>query len=309
MMVRRADRSDMPAITGALRGHREVRVQPLGGRPWHSSDLYHQLIRLSWPWLVTAFIVLFLAFNLFFAGLYSFLDPAGIDAGGTKINAPLIWRAFFYSIDTVAMIGHGDRHPVSVVTNVLMVIEVTCGILFFALVTGTFFARLSRPTARVLFSSVACVDEMDGVPTLMFRAANQRHNLVFDARATVLVLVDERVDGAVFRRFRDLALERSSTPVFMLTWTIMHRIGAHSPLAPYLRDGQLPPDAEILVVISGTDEASGQTMHARWAYLPADIRWNAHFEDIIAVRSDGVRTIDYRRFHEVTNGSERDHRS
>ena len=79
----------------------------------------------------------------------------------------------------------------------------------------------------------------------------------------------------------------------------MHRIGPDSPLAPYLRRGQLPPDVEILVVLSGTDEGSGQTIHARRAYRPDDIRWNARFEDIIGVLPDGIRTIDYRRFHEV----------
>jgi inward rectifier potassium channel len=299
MMFRRPNQSDMPAISGALRGHRDTRVKPIGVRRWHSSDIYHRLSKLSWPRLVAVFVVLFLAFNLAFAFLYSFVDPTGIDAGGTKIDAPVIWRAFFFSIDTVAMIGHGNRHPISVVINVLMVIEVISAILFFALVTGTFFARLSRPTARVLFSKVACVGERDGVPTLMFRAANQRHNLVFEARATVSLLMDELVDGAVFRRFRDLTLERSSTPVFMLTWTITHRIGPDSPLASYLHEGRLPPDAEILIVLSGTDEASGQTIHARWAYRPSDICWNAHFEDIIAVRPDGIRTIDYRWFHDV----------
>jgi len=289
----------MQTLTGALRGSRDMRVKPIGVRHWRPSDIYHQLIKLSWPGLAVAFIFLFLAFNLAFACLYSLVDPTGIDAGGTRINAPVIWRAFFFSIDTVAMIGHGNRHPISLAINVLMVIEVTFGILFFALVTGTFFARLSRPTARVLFSNVAVIGDVDGVPTLMFRAANQRHNLVFEARAGVSLVRDELVEGATFRWFRDLALERSSTPVFMLTWTIMHRIGPDSPLASHVREGWLPPDAEILVVLSGTDEWSGQTIHARWAYRPEDIRWNACFEDIFGVLPDGTRTIDYRRFHAV----------
>jgi inward rectifier potassium channel len=133
----------------------------------------------------------------------------------------------------------------------------------------------------------------------MFRTANQRHNLVFEAHATVSLLIDELVDGRTFRRFTDLALERGSTPVFALTWTIIHRIGSASPLAPYLRDGRLPADAEIVVVLSGTDEGSGQTIHTRWAYGPADIRWNAHFVDIIGILADGGRTIDYRQFHAV----------
>ena len=278
----------MQALTGALRGSREIRVEPIGIGRWKGSDIYHRLIRLSWPRLVAVFILLFLAFNLAFALLYSVIDPTGINAGGAQINAPVIWRAFFFSIDTVAMIGHGDRHPISVATNVLMVIEVISAILFFALVTGTFFARLSRPTARVLFSNVAVICEVDGVPTLMFRAANQRHNLVFEARAGVSLVKDEIVDGAIFRWFRDLTLERSSTPVFMLTWTIIHRIGPDSPLVTYLSEGELPPDVEILVVLSGTDEGSGQTIHARWAYRPDDIRWNARFEDIIGARPDGI---------------------
>ena len=298
-MFGRRTQSEMHALTGALRGS-DTRVKPIGIRGWRSSDIYHRLLKLSWPRLAAAFVLLFLVFNLVFALLYS-LDPTGIDVDNTRINAPAFWRAFFFSIDTVAMIGHGNRHPISLVTNVLMVVEVTCGILFFALVTGIFFARLSRPAARVLFSNVAVICEVDGVPTLMLRAANQRHNLVFEARAGVSLVKDEVIDKTTFRWFRDLTLERSSTPVFMLTWTIMHRIGPDSPLAAYLSDGQFPPDSEILVVLSGTDEGSGQTIHARWAYRPDDIRWNARFEDIIGVRQDGIRTIDYRRFHSVEN--------
>ena len=60
-------------------------------------------------------------------------------------------------------------------------------------------------------------------------------------------------------------------------------------------------DAEIVVVLSGTDEGNGQTILARWAYRPTDIRRNARFVDIIGVLPDGTRTIDYGRFHEVQN--------
>ena len=111
--------------------------------------------------------------------------------------------------------------------------------------------------------------------------------------------MDELIDGRTFRRFLDLTLERSSTPVFVLSWTIMHRIGPASPLEPYVRDGQLPSNAEIVVVLSGTDEGSSQTVHSRWAYRPDDICWNASSVDIIDVLPDGTRTIDYGRFHAV----------
>ena len=36
--------------------------------------------------------------------------------------------------------------------------------------------ELVRPTARMLFSQVAVITPVERVPTLMFRAANQRHD-------------------------------------------------------------------------------------------------------------------------------------
>ena len=43
-------------------------------------------------------------------------------------------------------------------------------------------------------------------------------------------------------------------------------------------------------------------VHGRWAYECADIRWGARFSDIISLDEEGVRTIDYNRFHEVSEG-------
>jgi inward rectifier potassium channel len=182
--------------------------------------------------------------------------------------------------------------------NIVATVEIAFGILFVALVTGVFFARFSRPTARILFSRVAVITDFDGAQTLMFRTANQRHNLIFEAGASVSVLADVLIDGVTFRRFEDLTLVRERNPVFALSWTIMHRIDETSPLRPWLEENTALPDAEIIVVLSGIDERTGQPIHARWAYDNDDIVWNARFVDIIGV-DGGTRTIDYRKFHEV----------
>ena len=63
-------------------------------------------------------------------------------------------------------------------TNLLVTVESFTGILTIALFTGIIFARFSRPFARVLFSNVAVVAPFDGVPTLMFRVANQQADIV-----------------------------------------------------------------------------------------------------------------------------------
>jgi inward rectifier potassium channel len=290
-----------PPLFRLLRPDAPIRVRAIGIKPRILSDLYHELLQASWPQLAGLFALSFLAFNLMFAGLY-LLDPQGLGSIRELDDIPPFWRAFFFSVHTVATIGYGDVYPVSVYANWLVVAEITLGILFFALTTGIAFARFSRPTARILFSNVAVITPVDGIPTLMFRAANQRHNLIFGAAASVSVLLDEHLAGTTMRRFRDLPLIRDMNPVFALTWTIMHPITEDSPLFALLGDSEIDDSMEIVTILSGVDERSGQTIYARWAYGLTDIHPNARFADILGLTPDGTRTIDYRRFHDVEEG-------
>ena len=301
-----ADRSSNPlsarsAVTTAMKRSRPLRIRPIGMKSplWH--DLYHQLMRLTWPRLGLLFVVTFFAFNLVFAGLY-WIDSLGLAMPASEETIPLFWRDFFFSVHTVATIGYGNVYPVSSYANWVVVIEITLGILFFALTTGIVFARFSRPTGRILFSETLVVREVEGVPTLMLRAANQRHNLIYSAEVRASVLEDAMVGDTRMRRFNDLKLVRESNPVFALSWTVMHPIDHDSPLRPWLDDHSKVGNSEIIVVLSGFDEESGQIVHGRWAYACEDIRWNAKFADIISIDETGMRTIDYTRFHEVVEG-------
>ena len=275
-------------------------VRPLGLPRRFGEDAFHRIMGMGWWRLVGLFTGVFLAFNLVFATLY-WLDPTGLvvtrDMGGI---APF-WRDFFFSVHTVATIGYGNIYPASTYANVVVVAEITLGIVYFALATGMAFARFSRPTARILFSRVMVLREMDGVPTLMLRAANQRHNMIYSAEARLSLLVDAEVGGVRMRRFVDLPLARSSNPTFALTWTLLHPIEADSPLAEWARN-ESALDIEIVVLLSGVDEVSGQAIHGRWAYGGDDVRRGGRFADILGVAEDGARTVDYTRFHEVLEG-------
>jgi len=285
-------------VTRAFQQRGRVQVRALGIRPKLWEDLYHRLMQLSWTRLGLLSTAGFLLFNLVFAALYR-IDPEGLAMPPNDDGVPLFWRDFFFSVHTVATIGYGNVYPVSAYANWLVVAEITLGIISFALVTGLAFARFSRPTSRILFSEVMVVREVDGVPTLMLRTANQRHNLIYSAQAQLSLIVDSDVAGVTMRRFVDLPLARGSNPVFALSWTIMHPIDEASPLRSWLEDPANAGDGEIVVVLSGFDESSGQTIHGRWGYGPEDIRWNARFADIIGIAGDGVRTIDYGKFHSV----------
>ncbi|MEP7222972.1 MAG: ion channel [Novosphingobium sp.] len=286
------------SIAGAILRDDPMRVRPLGGGRWRLLDAYHQLMQLSWPRLCALFVACFMVFNLTFAALYA-MDPGGLAVPHDAVQLPLFWLQFFFSVHTVATIGYGNVYPVSLFSNVVVVVEITLGILFFALTTGIVFSRFSRPTARILFSHAAVIREIDGVPTLMLRAANQRHNLIYSAHARLAVLEDGDIGGTRMRRFIDLPLVRESNPVFALTWTIMHAIDDASPLRGWLDAAAPPDDTEVVVLLSGFDESSGQTIYGRWAYQAEHFAWNARFVDIVGTADDGARTIDYARFHDV----------
>src|SRR5208337_2516247 len=142
-------------------------------------DFYHVLVRMSWPSFFALLVLIFLAFNLFFAACYA-LDADGLAMPATN-RVSRFANSFFFSVHTVATVGYGNMYPTDLFTNIVVVIEITSGLLFFALTSGLIFARFSRPTARVLFSNAAVVTQSDGAQTLMLRAANRRHNFIFEA--------------------------------------------------------------------------------------------------------------------------------
>ena len=116
-------------------------------------------------------------------------------------------------MQTLGTLGYGVMAPRTLYTNMLVTVESFTGILIIALFAGIIFARFSRPFARLVFSKVAVVTLFDGVPTLMFRAANQRGNSILDASVNVSLASNYTTrEGVQMRRFQELKLMRSNNP-------------------------------------------------------------------------------------------------
>lgn len=274
-------------------GHSTVKKLGLPRVNW--ADPYHLLLTMPWPQFLALICFAYLFANVLFALAY-------LAGGNDIVNARpgSFVDAFFFSTQTMATIGYCEMAPRTTYAHILTIVQALAGLLGFAIVTGLMFARFSRPTARVMFSRAAVIRPFDGVPTLMFRMANQRHNRILEARVRVSLLRDEQaVEGDTIRRSHDLALVRNRTPVFALTWTVMHQIDAGSILADASMEDLKKVEAEILVTLTGLDETFSQIVHARHSYFSHDIHWNKRFVDIISPPVDGVRHIDYARFHDV----------
>jgi inward rectifier potassium channel len=257
-------------------------------------DLYHYAMMVSWPRLFATIIAFFLLFDVLFGCLYH-LVPDCI----ANLSPPGFLGDFFFSVETLATVGYGEMHPQTLYGHTIAMIEIFTGLLMLALITGLMFARFSRPRARFLFSRYAVVRPIDGKLTLMFRAANERQNIVQDASAQLRMLRnDVSSEGFRIRRIIDLPLVRSQHPVFSLGWNIMHIIDDASPLRHETSKTLDDREAIFILSLSGTDETTGQVLKARGEYPAEALRWNATFRDILEQDGSTLR-IDYGKFHDV----------
>ena len=263
-------------------------------QPWHG-DMYHRALTVSWPRFFAAATLVYLFANSVFA-LAFLAQPGSI----TNAQPGSFLDAFFFSVQTFGTIGYGVMSPATPWANAVMTVETLVGIMLVALTTGVMFARVSRPTARVLFSKVAVITDWEGVPTLMVRMGNQRISQIVQAEVGMSLVRNERTrEGQSLRRFYDLKLERTRTPVFAMSFQAMHRIDPSSPLYGMTHDDLEATEAELVVTVTGMDETMGANVHARGSYLPSEIRYRHRYVDIFGMTPEGRRAIDYRRFHDT----------
>jgi inward rectifier potassium channel len=275
---------------GSLKGD-----APIHGAPTSIfEDLYHFLVTSSWPALIGLIAAAFTLANIVFALGY-YLDH-GIENARTGSFVDM----FFFSVQTMATIGYGKMEPVTLFSNILVSIEALTGLLALALMTGLVFSKFSRPTARVRFSRYVVIGPRDGVYSLAIRAANLRANRIVEAEMHVVLARQEvSVEGDTIRRLYDLALTRSRSAMFALSWTAVHQLVEGSPLFGQTRESLANCAAEIIVSIIGIDETFSQTVHARHTYELDEIVWEARFADVLVLHPDGSRSVDYTRFDDV----------
>ena len=272
----------------------DTEVTQLGAARFDWHDVYHLIMSLSWPKFFAGAVTVYLLVNLLFASIY-FLGNHAIS------NAASFADCFFFSVETLATVGYGVMSPATLYGHCVATAEIVTGMMSMAVITSLVFARFSKPTARIVFSRVVVITPYNGVPTLMLRVANQRRSYILEAMASLVLIRDEETaDGHSLRRFHDLKLERARSPVFALSWQIMHRIDETSPLygvtAQEIKEG----DMRLGVTLSGVDEIFAAGITARYNYSYENILFERRFVDIFS-EGDHPRHlyVDLDRFHDL----------
>ena len=257
-------------------------------------DAYHLLRTTSWKVIILLFAAVFVVSNVVFAALYDV-------TGATVMNSHGFIDDFWFSVQTMATIGYGYLAPADHVANAIVALESLFGILLTALITGIFFARFSTPSARVMFSKVALISTHDGRRALLFRMANERTTAIVEATVRAYFLLDEKLaNGEMMRRVHDLPLRRSTSPVFALSFLVVHDIDSASPLRDRTREQLRAQNANVIVTFTGIDDRLAQTVHSRYVYTAEDIEFDRRFADLF--RNDpetGRRYLDLAPFHQT----------
>lgn len=258
-------------------------------------DLYFFLMDGGWTRVLAVFAFGYLVSNLLFASLFTLRPDSILSAVGKPVGFA---EAFYFSVQTMSTIGYGVLSPGTPYGDTLVTIEAAFGLFGVALATGFVFAKVSRPSSRILFSEPLLLTQRDGAPYLMFRAGNVRGNELIEASVSVVALFEAFTEeGEHHRRMVDVEVERSNSPLFALTWTVLHRITEESPFRELHETGSCDDLVAVTATITALDGTYGQTVHSRKSWAAGQIQSGRRFVDVLSQLPDGRLMVDYGRFH------------
>jgi inward rectifier potassium channel len=293
---------DHAAVQELPRGARKVRQQGstfyvVGDVRRPLSDAYHWFLKTRWPAFLAMIALAFLVANVGFAGLYMLV-------GGVEGSTGSFGDSLSFSVQTMATIGYGVMHPVAAPAHAIVIAESMFAIVFSALATGLVFAKFSRATARIAFSTVAVITSHEGQRTLMFRVGNRRGNLIVEAQVHVVaVMTTTTKEGETFYKAIDLPLVRDRQVGMSRGWTVMHVIDERSPLHGQDAAGLARAELELNIALTGIDDTTMQTVHTTHQYADQDIRCDHRFEDTLRALPSGVFLVDLRNFDRIVPDS------
>lgn len=253
---------------------------------------YHTMIDMPrWKFL-GILLSFYVGVNFIFACVYyligvEYLD--GIDPNGSE------WlkfgKAYFFSAQTFTTVGYGHISPNGFMTSALAAGEALTGLLSFAIATGLFFGRFSKPTAFLKFSYNALISPYKDGSALMLRMTPYKNTRLTDAEAKMTLGMTVEENGKMTNKFYTLELELQRINLLSLSWTLVHPITESSPLYNFSEEDFKNAEGEILVFVKTFDDMFSTTVAASTSYTFQELVYGAKFELMYAENASNTKTI------------------
>ncbi|MCW3089744.1 MAG: irk [Ferruginibacter sp.] len=238
---------------------------------------YHTLLQLPRWHFLFLLLAFYAAVNLIFAGIYYAIgmeNLEGIHAGNLLEE---FGEAYFFSAQTFTTVGYGRISPHGFAASSVSAIEALVGLLSFAIATGLFYGRFSKPKAFLRFSENALLAPFKDGIALMLRVAPYKNNNLSEAEAKVSAALMLEEDGKLTNKFFQMELEYDKINSLALSWTIVHPITEDSPFYSFSLEDFANIDGEILVYVKAFDDMFSNTVIARSSYTLREVVVGAKF--------------------------------
>ena len=218
--------------------------------------------------------------------------------------------AFLFSIETQHTIGYGVRTTTEECPEAIFVMcfQSIYGVMIQAFMVGIVFAKMTRPknrTQTLLFSKHAVICQRDGQLSLMFRVGDMRKShIVGGGIRAQLIKSKQTKEGEILSQYQtelDIGIDGCASDLFFI-WPMIavHKITEESPFYNMSASDLLQDRFEIVVILEGTVESTGQTTQARSSYLNSEILWGHRFDPVVGYNRDRQGyEIDYSKFNEA----------
>ncbi len=252
---------------------------------------YHTMLAMSRGKFLLLLFSVYIIVNILFACIYYMIGVqhlAGIDHSNPLKE---FMEVFFFSTQTFTTVGYGRISPTGFLTSAVSTFEAFLGLLSFAIATGLFYGRFSRPQAFLKFSDIAVIGPFKEGTALMFRLSTFKNNFLSDAEVKITMAISEEENGRIIDRFYTLDLQISKVNALALSWTIVHPIDEKSPFFGMTKEDIQNTDIEIFVFVKAFDEVFSNTVMAKTSYVSAEIEWGAKFKIMYYPSEDKNTTI------------------
>ncbi|MGE5519062.1 MAG: ion channel [Candidatus Dadabacteria bacterium] len=252
---------------------------------------FHTLLSIPrwkfWIWLFS----LFVGINLFFGLIYYLLGSENLIGIAEGSELKKFAESFFFSTQTFTTVGYGRISPSGLIASSIASLEAFLGVLGFALATGLFYGRFSRPRAFLYFSENCLISPYKEGTALMFRMVPYKNSHLMEAEVKLTVALKVDDNGKKVNRFYSLDVEFSKINSLLMNWTIVHALNENSPLYGMSIEEMEYQQIEIMVFLKAYDEVFSNTVIARTSYSAGDIVEGARFVPMYHPSETGDATI------------------